>query len=302
MTRREFMTVAAGGATVAGLPRLGAKTARNDFNLGFSLYGMKTLPLERALAECARIGYRNIELALIAGFPTEPANLTKETRTTVRRQVAASGLPVSSLLINLSLAADEKAHATHLENLRIAALFAAEIDPVKPPIVQTVMGGAPQDWEEKKVLMAARLREWNAIGRSHGVTVGVKAHVQSAVNTPDKLLWMLQEAGGSNLAVAYDYSHYALAGISLEDSLRPLASQIKFVHIKDARRDGNDVRFLLPGDGTTDYAAYFQLLEKYGYRGPVVVEVSSQIFSRPDYDPIAAAEKAYAALTRALEK
>ena len=51
MTRREFMTVAAGGATVAGLPRLGAKAVRNDFNLGFSLYGMKTLPLERALAE-----------------------------------------------------------------------------------------------------------------------------------------------------------------------------------------------------------------------------------------------------------
>lgn len=299
MTRREFMTVAAGGATIAGLPLLSAKVARNDLNLGFSLYGMKALPLERALAECARIGYRNIELALITGFPTEPGNLTRETRTAVRRQIAASGLPVSSLLINLSLAAEEKDHRIHLKNLRIAALFAAEIDPVNPPIVQTVMGGTSKDWEAKKALMAVRLREWNLIARDHGITLALRAHVMSGVNTPERLLWMLREADGSNLAVAHDYIHYALGGISLEDSIRPLASQIKFVHLKDARREGNEVRFLLPGDGETDYAAYFQLLEKYGYHGPLVVEVSSQIFSRPDYDPIAAAEKAYAALTRA---
>ncbi len=294
------MGIAAGGLALAARSACGAPPARQELSLGFSLYGMKTLPLERALAECARIGYRNVELALIAGFPTEPAKLTPEARATIRQQIAAAGLPVTSLLINLSLAAEGKAGAGQLENLRLAARFAAEINPGQPPIVQTVTGGAPAEWETKKAMMAARLHEWDSIAREHGVTVALKAHVSSAVNTPEKLLWLLREARGSNLAVAYDHSHFALAGLSVAESLRPLAPLTKFVHLKDARRDGNEVRFLLPGEGTTDYRAYFRLLRTFGYSGPCVVEVSSQIFNRPGYDPIAAAEKSYAALAVAM--
>ena len=301
-TRREFLAVATSGLGLTALAARSAPAPRQELSLGFSLYGMKTLPLDRALSECARIGYRNVELSLIAGFPTEPAKLTPAGRATIRQQLTAAGLPVASLLVNLSLTADEKTYAGLLEVLQVAARFAVEIDSSHPPIVQTVMGGTPADWEAKKSMMAARLREWDTIGRQHGVTVAVKAHVSSAVNTPDKLLWVLKEAKGSNLAIAYDHSHYALAGLSIEDSLRPLAPYTKFVHVKDARREGKAVRFLLPGEGQTDYADYFRLLRKYGYHGPAVVEVSSQIFSRPDYNPIAAAEKSYAALAPALRK
>jgi inosose dehydratase len=60
------------------------------------------------------------------------------------------------------------------------------------------------------------------------------------------------------------------------------------------------VRFLLPGDAATDYAAYFRLLRQHGYSGPLIIEVSSQIFNRPGYDPIATAEKCYAALAPAV--
>lgn len=270
-------------------------------SLGFSLYGMKSLAIDRALAECARIGYRNVELSLIAGFPTDPATLTPALRATVRRQVEAAGLAVSSLLVNLSLAADDKGHAALLDVLRSSARFAAEINAKHSPIIQTVLGGKPAEWEARKTTMAARLREWNAIAREHNVTVAIKAHVGSAVNDPERLLWLFRKASGSHLAIAYDYSHFALAGLSLEESLRPLAPHIKFVHVKDARWDGKDVRFLLPGEGTTDFAAYFRLLRQYGYHGPLVVEVSSQIFSRPRYDPVAAAEKSYAVLTQALK-
>jgi inosose dehydratase len=299
-TRREFAATAAVSATLAALGVRGAQPAEPELSLGFSLYGMKSLPLAQALSECRRIGYRNVELALIAGFPTEPARLSPEIRAVVRRELAEAKLPVSSLLINLSLAADEKANASHLQNLELAARFAAEISPASPPIVQTVMGGAPKEWEERKAIMASRLRDWDAIARKHRVTVAVKAHVSSAVNSPERLLWALREANGANLAVAYDHSHYALAGLSIADSLRPLAPHTRFVHIKDARMDGKDVRFLLPGEGTTDYAAYFRQLRAAGYRGPCVVEVSSQIFNRPSYDPIAAAERCHAALAPAL--
>ena len=299
-TRRDFIAVASGGLALATLRLQGAPSPQEGLSLGFSLYGMKTLPLDRALAECTRIGYRNVELSLIAGFPTEPAKLTPEGRAAIRRQLTTAGLPVASLLVNLSLTVDEKAHAAHLETLQLAARFAAEIDPKHPPIVQTVMGGTPSEWDAKKAVMAARLKEWDAIARQHNITVAVKAHVSSAVNSPDRLLWTLREAKGTHLAIAYDHSHYALGGLSIEESLKPLAPYTKFVHVKDARREGKDVRFLLPGDGGTDFREYFRLLRKHGYRGPVVVEVSSQIFSRPGYDPIATAEKSFAALAGAV--
>ena len=105
-SRRQFLQTAA-LAALASSASAAAPVRR--IGLGFSLYGMKTLPLDRALSECARIGYRNVELSLIAGFPTEPAKLTPAGRATIRQQLTAAGLPVASLLVNLSLTAEEKA-------------------------------------------------------------------------------------------------------------------------------------------------------------------------------------------------
>ncbi|MDZ4688410.1 MAG: sugar phosphate isomerase/epimerase [Planctomycetaceae bacterium] len=300
-TRRQFLSLAAGAAGLAALPATSRAAPTKSLSLGFSLYGMKTLPIDRALAECSRIGYRNVELSLIAGFPTEPAKLTPAVRANVCQQIKTSGLGVSSLLVNLNLTSDEKGHAALIDMLRTSAIFAAEIDPKNPPIIQTVLGGKPAEWEEKKALMLARLHEWNAIAREHGVIVAIKAHVSSAVNTPDRLLWLFREAAASHLAIAYDYSHFALAHLSLEETLRPLAPYTRFVHVKDARWEGDQVRFLLPGEGQTDFKKYFRLLREFGYEGPLVVEVSSQIFNRPGYDPIAAAEKSYAVLAQALK-
>jgi inosose dehydratase len=273
-----------------------AGTREAPLSLGFSLYGMKTLPFERALSECARIGYRNVELALLAGFPTDPAKLTPEVRRATREACASARLPVSALMVNLSLTGDEAARTAHLKTLRIAAEFAREIHATAPPIIETVLGGKPATWDTDRASMVTRLREWEAIAREHNVTLAVKAHVGSAVNSPDRLLSLLSEAGGSHIAVAYDHSHFGLAGLSIEAGLAPLASRTRFVHLKDAVGDSASSRFLLPGEGQADFKEIFRQLVAAGYRGPAVIEVSSQIFNRPGYDPISAAERSYAAL------
>lgn len=297
--RRDFLFRVL-GTGLAVVPLVRAAGRAPALQLGYSLYGMKTLPLERALAECRRIGYRAVELALMPGYPTDPAKLTPAASADLRRQLASAGLPVASLIVNLTLVCDEAAHAANLQLLETAARFAREIDAARPPIIQTVMGGKPGTWETVKASMLARLRDWDAAARRHGVTVAVKAHALHAADTVERLLWIFHEARGTNLALAYDHSHFELAGQSPEQSYRAFHPPPRFIHIKDARREDGQVRFLLPGEGRTDYPAYFRMLEKSGYDGPLVVEVSAQIFNRPGYDPIATAERCFAALAPAL--
>jgi inosose dehydratase len=311
LTRRTFLARAAvASATTAAIGAVAARrlsaatsaTREPPLSLGFSLYGMKTLPLSRALAECARIGYRNVELALLAGFPTDPAKLTSDVRRATREACAGAGQRVSALMVNLSLTANEAARTAHLGVLRQACEFAREIDATAPPVVETVLGGKPATWDADRADMVARLREWDAVAREHAITLAVKAHVGSGVNSPERLLWLLREAGVTQTAVAYDHSHFGLAGLSIDAGLAPLASRTRFVHLKDAAGDSASSRFLLPGEGRADFAAIFRALVAAGYRRAVVVEVSGQIFNRPGYDPVAAAESSYAALAPLLPK
>ena len=63
-----------------------------------------------------------------------------------------------------------------------------------------------------------------------------------------------------------------------------------FVHIKDTIGTAPNHRFVLPGDGPVDFKPYVRNLVELGYRGPVVVEVSVDVFGQPGYDPVKAAE------------
>lgn len=261
---------------------------------------MKTVPLDEALRTCARIGYRNVELALNEGYPTEPKALSAEQRAALRKQLQALNLEVSGLMVNMSLAVNDATHAKHTESLKEAAQLAHDLAPENPPIIETVLGGKPAEWESIKEQMAERLRSWAQTAANAKVVVAIKAHVGSAVNSPERLLWLLQQANSPAIQAAYDYSHFELEGISLSESLKALLPHTRFIHVKDSSGEPPKFQFLLPGEGRTDYVAYFKLLRELGYRGPVVVEVSAQVFKKPGYDPIAAAEKCYAALSAAI--
>jgi sugar phosphate isomerase/epimerase len=299
-TRREFFSRSAVATALLVRPAaLRAVPAGLEFDLGISLYGMKNVALADAVATCARIGYRNVELCLDSGYPTEPAKFSREARQSLRRQVESLGLTISGLMLNLNLV-DPKLHAGNLAAIKAAAELAHEVQPKAPPPIETVTRGKPAEWDTLKAGMVERLREWGDAAAANGVRIVVKAHYNMAVSNPDHLLWLLKEANRPSLGVAYDYSHFELREISLEESWRKLAAKTEFVHVKDTAGDAQKATMLLPGEGRTDYRALFRLLRSTGYRGPVVVEVSSMIFNQRGYDPVVAAEKSYAALAKAL--
>jgi inosose dehydratase len=294
LTRRRFLATTA----FAALPTL--RAAEPGFTLGFSLYGMKTVPLDDALRTCAEIGYKHVELSLNAGWPTEPKILDAAARKALRERLAALKLGVSALMLNMSLAVKDDAHANNLAALKEAAQFAHDLAPENPPLIETVLGGKPAEWDGIKDAMAERLRSWAETAAAAKITLAIKAHVGSAVNSPERLLWLLDQAPSPALCVAYDYSHFEVQDLALAPTLDALLPRTKFIHVKDTQGDAAKFKFLLPGEGRTDYTAYFKLLKERAYRGPVVVEVSAQVFNQPGYDPIAAAKKSYATLSAAI--
>lgn len=297
MNRRAFLLSSA--SLLAGF---GARAAESGLSLGFSLYGMKNLPVEEALKVCAGIGYRHVELSLNAGYSTEPKVFSAEARRQVIGQLEALKLEVPCLMLNLSLTADAKAHEVALQSIEQAGLLARELSAKKPPLLETVLGGKPALWEEQKGGMVEKLRDWASAAKRVGTVLAVKAHVGSAVNSPERLLWLLEQVPSESLAVTYDYSHFEIQGMDLERSLRALLPRTRFLHVKDSTGDVQKYQFLLPGEGRTDYVKYFSLLRQLGYSGPVCVEVSGMIFNKPGYDPVDAAKRSFAALNEALVK
>ena len=295
--RRHFLRIAAGALA---LPSFGRGVEPASPSLGFSLYGMKSLPLDVALRTCAGIGYSHVELALNAGYPTEPKVFGREARKAAVDRLESLKLGLPCLMLNISLTADDQAHVAALAQIAEAGQMAHDMAPAAPPLLETVLGGKPATWEPQKAGMTARLRDWAAAAEKAKIQIAVKAHVASAVNSPARLLWLIEQVKSPAIVVAYDYSHFELQAIDMEESMTALLPRTKFIHVKDSAGEAGKFQFLLPGQGRTDYRKYFSLLRKFRYSGPVCVEVSSQLFNQPGYDPVAAAKSSYAALSQAM--
>lgn len=205
-------------------------------------------------------------------------------------------------MVLMSLTADDESHKKSLALITSAAKLAQDVLPAMPPMLETVLGGSPSRWLEQRNQMVARLQDWAAVAEQSGTVILLKAHVGSAVNSPERLLWLLEQVPSSALQAAYDYSHFELQGIDLLESLKLLLPRTRFIHVKDSEGTQDKFRFLLPGRGRTDYVKYFSLLRELKYAGPVCVEVSGQVSGQPDYDPRAAAAECWTVLSKARQK
>jgi sugar phosphate isomerase/epimerase len=303
ITRRHSLACAASlAAAVAASSGLRAEESRQTIGLGFSLYGMKSLPLAKALEACREIGYDCVELPLMPGWPGDPEKLAFSARKELKTAIEKNGLRLSALMEHLPLLGDDRTHSANLRRLKLAAELAHELVPNKPPLIETVLGGKPAEWDAVKEKNVLRLRDWAKLAEENRVVIAIKAHVAGALHTPADAAWLLEQVGSKFVRLAFDHSHFALQKISLESSLDTLLPHTIFIHVKDAEGDAAKFQFLLPAERENHYAEYFKLLAEKKYRGDVVVEVSGQIHLRSGYDPAATARKCYEPLAAAMRE
>jgi inosose dehydratase len=283
MNRRQALASLLAGAATGR-----AQSRRLQF--GFSLYGMKTLPWREGLVHVARIGYKSTELCLRAGWDTEPKLLTKANRAEIRKRIGDLGLTLSSVMENMGLARPGGSPEANLDRLRAAAEICYECSPGAPALIETTVGGRPDSWEDMKSAMAGELGAWVKKVEELKITLAIKAHSKTAMSRPERILWLADQAPSPRLKMVYDYSHYAAFGLEMRKTMEQVVPHAVFVHIKDTIGSAPNHHFVLPGDGPVDFKAYAANLIDLGYRGPVVVEVSVDVFDQPGYDPVKAAE------------
>ncbi|HWA99502.1 MAG TPA: sugar phosphate isomerase/epimerase [Pirellulales bacterium] len=307
LTRRQSLrlVVAGFGAATFQDPFFNCSAAepppnRGKIGLGFSLYGMPGLPVEQALRLCSQIGYDDVELSLLPDSPTEPSALGPSQRADLKALLGTLNLRLAALMVNLPLLVEGAARQANLDRLQAAAELAHALAPDSPPVIETVLGGKPSDWPDVRDRMLDRLRDWAAVGQSTRTVVAIKAHVNNALHTPEDERQLVQALNSPWLKLVFDYSHFVMLPTGLEKSLDLLLPDTAFIHVKDRAPDPKRVQFLLPGEGSTDYAEYFRLLDRRGYRGSVTVETSAQIFKQPGYDAERAARQCFAHLSAAM--
>jgi inosose dehydratase len=269
---------------------------------------MKALSIEAALRACADDGYDCVELPVMPDWPADSARLDRAARRAIHKQLDERGVRLSALMENLPALGDDAQHRAHLQRLKRAAELARDLTPengkagkMPAPLIETIVGGKPGEFESVKERLAERLRGYAKVVGELEVVLAIKAHVGNATQQPGQLGWLLEQVASPWLKAAYDYSHFELQGQSMKETMDQLLPQSVFIHVKDTEHARGGRRFLLPGEGATDYAEYFRLLAASPYRGDVVVEVSGQVFSQAGYDPLAAARQCYNHLAAAMQ-
>src|SRR5581483_12151027 len=104
MSRRTFLVQAVAGsaACATAAQALGQPNPSPQIiPFAFSLYGMRTLPLDAAIETCAKIGYDAVELALMPNWHAEPKRLSKDDCRRLRERLRELRLGLPALMENL---------------------------------------------------------------------------------------------------------------------------------------------------------------------------------------------------------
>ena len=272
-----------------------------SMQLSYSTWGMPEVPIDVAVAHCAALGFDGLELTVIPGWTTDAATLDAAERRRIRKLYDDHGLALPGLSGNTALLPATPGAATEeMARFRGYLDLAAELQSVGERLtVSTTSGGTPEDWEMAKTVLVDRFGELAAHAQRVGVVVGVEPHVGAALHRPEQVLWLLEQVNSPALGIHFDISHFNVQDMEMEAVISQLAPRATHTHVKDERGIAPDHEFLIPGEGEMDYVRYLRAMERTGYTGHIVVEISIMVQRRPRYDALDAATRSYTVLSRA---
>ena len=242
---------------------------------------------EQCVSEMALAGFTGSEVG--NKYPKDPAELKKALDL---RGIEICNQWFSSFLITKPLEEVEKEFRAQLEFLK--AMGAKVIGASEQSY--SVQGQEDTPVFGHKYVMDDE--EWdtfcngmNYLGKiakeEYGIALTFHHHMGTVVQDPDEVERMMANTDPEYVSLLFDTGHFTYCGADPLEMVKKYVNRIKHVHLKDIRPEvvkevkDNDLSFLegvrrgtftVPGDGDVDFAPIFDIIEKSGYEGYVVVE------------------------------
>lgn len=272
--------------------------------IGYSTWSTKKMPVEQAIREMSRIGFDAVEIDLDqkGGSPLDEIDAAR--RREIKRLLDDTGLVLSGFV---------SAHRNQITgeeaNLAGRDVYLRELDLALDlaqgnhiPVMDVAMGGKEGQWEELKNRIVDGVRETVRLSAERGVTVALEPHSGNAVNTPERMRWIVDQVDSPYCKVNFDISHFNVIGIPIEESVRQMAPISAHTHIKDETGRFPNHQFLIPGEGDFDYVRYLTAMQENGWTGDITCEISIMVQNRPTYDAVAAMEQTYRVVDEAMQQ
>lgn len=272
--------------------------------LGYTTWGMPQLSIDVAVDRISSLGYDGLEISVLPGWTTAIDTLDAAERKRILKLVNDKGLTISALSGHASLLESEPAaNEANVRRLQAAIDLAVEwAQDGRVPYVNTLSGGRTANWDTQHELFAERLLPVAEYAQARGVVLAMEPHVDGLVDTPERMVTILNLVDSPALKVNFDISHFDILGMSSEESISVLAPHSVHTHVKDQRGRYPNYEFLTPGEGDFDYVDYLTRMRAHGYDGFINAEVSKARQAKPGYDALAACDLCYHTLSKAFEE
>jgi sugar phosphate isomerase/epimerase len=216
------------------------------------------------------LGWPAIELRTVGGTPL--AALHPRRFAEVAGAVSAAGLGVvcvDSRIGNWSRPATGPI-SEETDELATLARQCATLDCRFVRIMSWPRDGLPDiDWRRAVLERAKRLA---GQAEAAGLTLLHENCAGWAGARADRALELLASVGSPALRLLFDVGNGIEYRYRALDMLRELVPYVAHVHVKDAVRTPDGVRYTLPGEGDCEVADCLRLLKRHGYRGALSIE------------------------------
>jgi len=266
LNRRSFAKIAAcTAATPLFLDRLNAKA---PLPLSFSTLGCPKWDWRTILEQGRKMGFGGVEFRGIQG----EMDLTKRPEfagtawKASLQELRSRGLRVVGLGASTQLHLPDA--SKRQEGIDSGKKFIELAQKLECPYIR-VFGDKWVEGEEKQATtdrIVAGLRELGAAANGSRVTVLLETH--GDFNQGDILRDLIKRAETKQVALLWDAHHTVMFGNEKPAvTWEKIQEDVRHVHLKDSRRQGNGVQYVLFGDGEVPLSDIVSLLSKSGYSG-----------------------------------